>query len=90
MQINWKQNMIFMVGIIIIITLLLLSRLLSGKPFVQKNKNLLNAMAFLVILGLLAWHFYEKKLFAGLIAVGLGGIAFGKYLYDTSVSQKKD
>jgi hypothetical protein len=65
----------------ILLTLLILKRFVF-KNASHRNLLFLNALMLGTCLFLIGYHFFIRGQKTGLIAVGLGGIAAGKYLYD--------
>jgi hypothetical protein len=61
---------------------LLFLRVFAKHTFFRSNKFVLHIILFLGCISLLGYHFYERKITEGYIAIALGSIAFGKYIYD--------
>lgn len=53
---------------------------------IQAYNQYLNTLVFLLGLVFLSYSFYRDGLYMGILAVGLGGLAIGKYFYDMAVS----
>ena len=69
--------------------LVLLGRRAFLKNFLKKYAMLIDGILFAGCFSLLAIFFYQKKEKAGVVAVSLGAIAIGKYLYDQSRDEEE-
>ena len=65
-----------------VLLLVVLIRRATKGDFLKKNNLLLTGILLGGCLFLVGYHFYKRGQRTGLIAVGLGGVAAGKYLYD--------
>ena len=78
------MNQYFILGGLVLALLLILPiKLFPEHPFVKAKKLLIQGLALLVLLIILGMHFYFKGMGVGIVAVVLGGLAIGKYIYDT-------
>lgn len=82
MEFEWKHY--FVIGLLF---LFVLKALLGNQSFIKQNIHFINLLFFLIIAGYLTHEFYQKELYAGLIAIVLGVLAFGKYFIDTKTDK---
>ncbi len=74
----------FTVGVVILLILIGIKRIIGKREIARRSSILLDGALFVVCFIILGIHFYQKKENAGLLAVGMGATAIGKYLYDKS------
>lgn len=60
-----------------------LKKAFNHKAFVKRYNHSMNALLFLMLGVYLGVEFWIEGRIIGLIALGLGSLAFGKYFYDT-------
>lgn len=75
---------VFTIGVFILLVLTGIKRVVGKRTTLRKYTLMLDSALFGVCFVILGIHFYEKKENAGLLAVGMGATAIGKYLYDKS------
>lgn len=74
-----SENYIFIIAGVLLGLILLLRKVLTK----HNNRFILHIILFTVCISVLSYHFYVRKMTEGFIAIALGSIAFGKYIYDT-------
>lgn len=80
---------LYAVGAIILLLILAARRSFRQRSFFRKYTLVIDGFLFAGCFALLGMFFYQKKLNAGLFAVGLGAVAIGKYLYDQSMDNQE-
>lgn len=75
-------NYIYIIAGAVLGLILIMQRVFAKHSFVESNRQFLHILLFLGCICLLGYHFYEKKITEGFIAIALATIAFGKYIYD--------
>lgn len=71
--------------VIILALLFLLKKVLSNRfTLIDENHHFLNLLFFMAVAVFLGVQFWLDGLYIGLLALFLGGLAFGKYYYDVS------
>ncbi len=61
---------------------LLIIRLYEQHPIVARRRKGIFFGNFMLLLLLIAWHFYQKGQKTGILITGLAAVAVGKYLHD--------
>jgi hypothetical protein len=74
----------YALGAVALLLILVGKRSFKTSPFFKKYSMAVDAFLFAGCFLLLGFFFYQKKEKAGILAVGLGAIGIGKYLYDRS------
>lgn len=75
-------------GACILLLLLAVKRLWPGNRFLQKYALWWDGIIFGGMIFLLGTYFFQKNMKTGVLAVGLGGAAMGKYLYDKNNDER--
>ncbi|MGZ5244210.1 MAG: hypothetical protein ACXWDO_00070 [Bacteroidia bacterium] len=75
---------VFTIGVFVLLVLTGIKRIFGKREIIRRYALMLDGALFGVCFLILAIHFYQKRENAGLLAVGMGATAIGKYLYDKS------
>lgn len=85
---EWGFEHFYAIGLLVFF--LLKAALVNRYQVIRAYNLYLNAAAFLGIAAFLGYQFWQDGLYMGIVALGLGGMAMGKYVMDMQVSKREE
>ena len=79
---EFRKEYIFLLFLVLVFVLRYFSRNLKF------NRHYLNLGTFLLAAGILLFNFIQRELYAGILAILMGAMAYGKYFFDINSSDK--